>query len=130
MLRKRNTGYKSSLKEVLVSLALMSVTIAIGLWCGATDSYSSFYIAVLIQSINNMYNAAKYFDGYERRVVVVQAISFVLALASAIIAIIHFTPNGNIFDCFWAMILITIALSLPAVHLAIEAYYIIRNNDF
>ena len=56
MPKKRSTGYKCSLVEVLANFALMAITIGIGLWCGASDSYGSFYIAVLIQSINNMFN--------------------------------------------------------------------------
>ena len=130
MSKKRNAGYKCSLTEVLANFALMSITIGIGLWCGASDSYSSFYIAVLIQSLNNMFNAVKYFGGYEKRVVVVQVISFVLAVLATIIAVVHFTPRGGFFDNIWFIIFVTIALSLPAIHLAVEVYTIIRNNEY
>jgi hypothetical protein len=119
-----------SLREAIFKIAVMTVTVSIGLWCGWTDSYSSFYIAVLVQSINNLYDSSAFFAGYTRFITTFQLIAFVGALISAILSIIHFTKYGSIVDNLECVIGIVIALSIPIVHFGIEVYSMIRQDRY
>lgn len=52
---KKRKNIEWTLREFMFKIGVMAITICIGLWCGGIDSYNSFYIAVLIQAINNIY---------------------------------------------------------------------------
>ncbi|NBH15449.1 hypothetical protein D3Z36_14995 [Lachnospiraceae bacterium] len=67
---KKRKNIVWSLREFILKIAVMAVTISIGLWCGWTDSYNGFYIAVLVQSVNNLYDAGVFLEGYTRFITV------------------------------------------------------------
>ena len=108
----------------------MIITVAIGLWCGWSDSYSAFYIAVLVQAVNNLYDSSAFLGGYTRFVTVFQIMAFLGALGSAVLAIVHFTSRGSVVDSRGFVIGIAIALSIPIVHFGIEVYSLVRNNRY
>lgn len=130
MSTKKRKNIVWSLREFAIKIAVMSVTISIGLWCGWTDSYSAFYIAVLVQSINNLYDSSAFLEGYSKFVTIFQLLAFIGALGSAILSIIHFTSHGSVVDTPKFVIGIAIALSVPMVHFGIEVYSMIRQNRF
>lgn len=130
MSTKKRKNIVWSLREFAIKIAVMSVTISIGLWCGWTDSYSAFYIAVLVQSINNLYDSSAFLEGYSKFVTIFQLLAFIGALGSAILSIIHFTSQGSVVDTPKFVIGIAIALSVPMVHFGIEVYSMIRQNRF
>lgn len=119
-----------SLREVALKIAVMTVTIGIGLWCGWADSYSSFYIAVLVQSVNNLYDSSAFLGGYNKVITIFQLLAFGGALVSFILAIVHFTSKGSIVDTQKFVIGIVIALSIPIIHFGIEIYGMIRQNRY
>ena len=61
-----------SLRQLCVKVALMSITVFIGLLCGYHDSYNSFYIAVLVQAANNAYDSFGLLNGYNRFITILQ----------------------------------------------------------
>jgi hypothetical protein len=130
MSTKKRKNMTWSLREAVFKIAIMTVTVSIGLWCGWSDSYSSFYIAVLVQSINNLYDSSAFFAGYTKFITTFQLIAFVGALISAILSIIHFTKYGSIVDNLECVIGIAIALSIPIVHFGIEVYSMIRQDRY
>ena len=97
-------------RQLLVKICLMSATITIGLYCGFTDSYAAFYVAVLIQAINNAYEFITAF----------QAISLLGAGVSAILSILFFA--GAPLNSLEYVLGITIALSIPVLHFLIEIF--------
>ncbi len=130
MSTKKRKNIIWSLREFMIKIAVMAVTISIGLWCGWTDSYSSFYIAVLVQSINNLHDSSVFLGGYTKFVTIFQLLAFIGALGSAILAIVHFTSQGSVVDTPKFVIGITIALSVPLVHFGIEVFSMIRQNRY
>lgn len=114
----------------MIKISVMVITVGIGLWCGWSDSYGAFYIAVLVQAVNNMYDSSAFLSGYTRFVTVFHVIAFGGALFSAIFAVIHFTNNGNVVDAIGFVIAISIALSVPIIHFGIEVYSMIRHNRY
>lgn len=127
---KKRKNIVWSLQELVIKIAVMAVTICIGLWCGWTDSYSAFYIAVLVQSINNLYDSSAFLGGYTKFITIFQLLAFMGALGAAILSIIHFTSHGSIVDTPSFVIGITIALSIPVIHFGIEIYSMIRQNRY
>ncbi len=130
MSTKKRKNIVWSLREFVIKIAVMAVTISIGLWCGWTDSYSAFYIAVLVQAINNLYDSSAFLGGYTKFVTVFQLLAFLGALASAILSIVHFTSKGNVVDTPGFVITIIAALSIPVVHFGIEVYSLIRQDRY
>ena len=128
MTKRKNIGW--TLREFMVKIAVMIITVAIGLWCGLSDSYSAFYIAVLVQAVNNLYDSSAFLGGYTRFVTVFQIMAFLGALGSAVLAIVHFTSRGSVVDSRGFVIGIAIALSIPIVHFGIEVYSLVRNNRY
>ena len=126
--RRKNIGW--TLRELMAKLAVMGITICIGLWCGWIDSYNSFYIAVLVQAVNNLYDSCSFLSGYTRFITIFQTISFLGALVSAILAILHFTSSGSVFDSKFFVIGIVTALTIPVLHFGIEVYSMIRNDRY
>ncbi len=126
--KRKNIGW--SLRELMIKIALMVITISIGLWCGWTDSYSAFYIAVLVQAINNLYDASAFLGGFTKFITIFQLLAFIGALVSVILSIVHFTMKGNIVDSPAFVIGIVIALSIPVVHFGIEVYSMIRQDRY
>ena len=119
-----------TLKELLIKIAVMCITIAIGLWCGWTDSFGSFYIAALVQAVNNIYDACAFFGGYTKFITVFQIVAFFGAIMSAIFAIIHFTSQGSFVDSSRFVIAVCIALSIPVLHFLIEVYNMVREDQY
>ena len=119
-----------SLREFVIKIAVMAVTISIGLWCGWTDSYSAFYIAVLVQAINNLYDSSAFLGGYTKFVTIFQLLAFIGALGSTILSIVHFTSQGSVVDAPEFVIGIVMALSIPVIHFGIEVYIMIRQDRY
>lgn len=130
MLTKKRKNIGWSLRELVIKIAVMAVTICIGLWCGWTDSYGAFYIAVLVQAINNLYDASAFFGGYTKFITIFQLIAFFGALGSAILSIVHFTSQGNIVDKPQFVLAIVIALTIPLVHFGLEVYSMLRQDRY
>lgn len=126
--KKQRKKFPFSLQESAVKFAIMCFTIAIGLWCGGHDSYGAFYIAVLVQAINNMYDSFGLLKGFNKFITSFQFATFVCALTAAILAIIHFAPGGSCVDTVTCLAVVSILLSIPVIHLGIEAYLMIRND--
>ena len=126
--KRKNIGW--SLRECMIKIAVMIVTISIGLWCGGTDSYSAFYIAVLIQAVNNIYDSCAFLGGYTKFITVFQLLAFIGALGSAILSIVHFTSKGSVVDAPLFIAGAVAALSIPIVHLGIEVYSMLRQDRY
>ncbi len=126
--RRKNIGW--TLREFAVKIAVMAITISIGLWCGWTDSYGAFYIAVLVQAINNLYDASAFLGGYTKFITIFQLLAFVGALGSVILSIVHFTSHGSVVDAQGFVVGIVIALSIPVVHFGIEVYSMLRQDRY
>ena len=107
-------------RRLLVKICLMSATITIGLYCGFTDSYAAFYVAVLIQAINNAYESFELLAGYNKFITAFQAISLLGAGVSAILSILFFA--GAPLNSLEYVLGITIALSIPVLHFLIEIF--------
>lgn len=114
----------------MFKIAVMVLTISIGLWCGWIDSYSAFYIAVLVQAVNNLYDASTFLKGYTKFITIFQALAFIGALGSSAVAIVHFTSKGSVVDAQEFVIGIVIALSIPVIHFGIEVYSMIRQDRY
>lgn len=108
-----------SFRQLLVKICFMTATIVIGLYCGLTASYTSFYVAVLIQAINNAYESFELLAGYNRFITAFQAVAFLGAGVSAILAVLFF--SGAPLGCRQYVLGIAVALSIPVIHFLIEA---------
>lgn len=71
--KRKNIGW--TLQELMIKIAAMTITIGIGLWCGWTDSYSAFYIAVLVQAVNNLYDSSVFLKDYTKFITVFQLLA-------------------------------------------------------
>lgn len=109
---------------------VMLITVGIGLWCGWHDSYSSFYIAALVQAVNNAYESFPFLSGYNKSITGFYLLSILGSVVSFIISIIHFTPDGTCVDNIRFVIGITMLLCIPIVHLGIEIYDMWRKGQF
>lgn len=109
-----------SFRQLLVKFFIMSATIVIGLYCGFSDSYAAFYVAALIQAINNSYESFELLKGYNKFITAFHTVSFVGAGGSIILAILFFA--GAPLNCLGYVLGITIALSVPVLHFLIEVF--------
>lgn len=125
----RETGV-FELQECMGKFALLTVTVFIGLWCGIKGSYAAFYIAALIQALNNAYDAFGYLSVYDTVTKAAQAFIFLFAVAVFIISIIHFTEGGEIMDNSGCLIFTTISLSMPIVFWGSESVYLIFQKKY
>lgn len=128
MKKRKDIGW--TLQQLMIKIGVMTFTIGIGLWCGWSDSYSSFYIAVLVQAVNNLYDSCAFLNGYTKFITLFQSLAFIGALGSSILSIIHFTSKGSIIDTQEFVIGIVIALSIPVIHYGTEVYYMIKENRY
>lgn len=106
-------------RQLWAKAALTITTIIIGLYCGYIDSYTAFYVAVLIQALNNAYESYGLMKGYNRAITVFQTLAFLGAIASGIIAILSFA-GGEVNTSFHVWLVVAM-LSIPVVHFLIEA---------
>lgn len=127
---KQRKRFPLTLQESIRKLAVMSITISIGLWCGWHDSYGAFYIAVLIQAINNMYDSFSFLKGYTKFVTFFQIATFIGALVSFIISIIHFAPGGKTVDSRGCLFFTCVFLSVPVIHYGIEISCMLRDENY
>lgn len=130
MSTEKRKNVEWSLRELVVKIAVMIITVSIGLWCGYHDSYGSFYMAVFVQAVNNLYDSAMFLGGYNKFITVFHVLSFGGALISLIFAIVHCTINGSAVDTTGHVYFAVAALSLPVLHFIIEVYFIIRQGRF
>lgn len=117
-----------TLREALAKLAVMTLTVVIGLSVGGADSYKGFYIAALVQSINNVYDAVPYLEGYSKFVTGFQILSFLGGVASFVISIIQFTDAGAWTNNDIIVGIVCGMLSIPIIHLGIEIIEIWNNK--
>lgn len=127
-IKKHRKNVPYSLRECIVKCLIMLATVSIGLWCGYHDSYDSFYIAVLIQAFNNIYDSFGFLKGYNRFITGFQLVSFCTAGLAVIASVIHFTNGGEWLDTKKLLIVISMFLCIPIVHWGIEAYLMFRND--
>lgn len=126
--KKRRKNMPFTLQQYAIKLSVMACTTVIGLWCGWHDSFSAFYIASLMQAINNMHDSFEFLKGYNRFITFFQFLAFIGALTTAILSIIHFAPNGDYVDTKFCLILISVCLSIPILHFSVEALLILHND--
>ena len=86
--------------------------------------------AVLVQAVNNLYDASTFLKGYTKFITIFQALAFIGALGSSAVAIVHFTSKGSVVDAQEFVIGIVIALSIPVIHFGIEVYSMIRQDRY
>ena len=117
-----------SLRQLCVKVALMSITVFIGLLCGYHDSYNSFYIAVLVQAANNAYDSFGLLNGYNRFITILQFLSFLGAIASIVIAILSFAGvlTGSPVQAY----IVIGMLSVPILHFLIEIFVMIITEKY
>lgn len=106
------------LRSLVVKSGLSFITVAIGLYCGYQDSFSAFYVATIVQSVNNLYDSYHFLDGYNIFVTVFHLVSFIGAIVASAFAVIHFV--GGDVDSVAHLVFVTVALSVPTVHYLIE----------
>lgn len=94
------------------------ITIAIGLYCGINDSHTSFYIASLVQAINNVYDSFSYLSGYNPYITFFHLASFLSAIFVCIISIIHF--SSGYFTGIKTEIAVVVCLCIPVIHFLSE----------
>ena len=113
-----------SLRQLCVKVALMSITVFIGLLCGYHDSYNSFYIAVLVQAANNAYDSFGLLNGYNRFITILQFLSFLGAIAS----ILSFAGvlTGSPVQAY----IVIGMLSVPILHFLIEIFVMIITEKY
>lgn len=107
-----------SFSQLCLKVGLIVITVSIGLWCGYNDSYSAFYIATVVQALNNAYESFGLLSGYNRFITVFQVLAFFGAVVSVVIAL--FSVSGASVNSLKFVIIITILLSIPVLHFLIE----------
>lgn len=117
-----------SFRQLLIKILIMATSTVIGLYCGMTDSYAAFYVAALIQAINNAYESFELLAGYNRLITAFHAVSLLGAGASAILALLFF--SGAPVDCCVWVLCIAVALSIPTVHFITEACILWRSGKY
>ena len=125
---RRKKDIPWTLRQLLVKICLLSATIIIGLYCGVTDSYGAFYVAALIQAINNAYESFGLLAGYNKFITAFQAFSFIGAGISAILAVLFFcgAPLGRRI----CALIVAIALSIPVLHFLIESFILWQSGKY
>lgn len=115
-------------RQLLLKSCLMAATMIISLYCGFTDSYAAFYVAVLIQAINNAYESYGLLKGYNKFITAWHTISFFGAVASAILAILFFA--GAPLNGLGYVLGISAALSVPIFHYMIELFILWQSGKY
>lgn len=116
--------------SLVVKIAVLVVTIGVGLWMGQT-SYDAFYIAAFIQAINNMYDGYSFFHGYTRWITAFHVISFMGSLGCVLLFFAHLTQTGAVItDTHGCMYFVSAMLSMPVLYLLIELYKMIRDERY
>ncbi|MBQ7718764.1 MAG: hypothetical protein IJT38_05635 [Clostridia bacterium] len=126
----RKTYGIESLYECLPKFGVLLVTLIIGLACGYKDSYASFYLTVMVQSLANSYDSASYLKGYDIHITVGYVLVFIFSVIAFTIAVLHFTAFGKMCDNKIFVIIIGIILSAPLVISCVQAYLLIKNKQY
>ncbi len=127
-MRSKKKNIPWSFRQLLAKGCLTFFTIIVGMYCGVTTSSSAFYIAVLIQACNNVYESYGLLEGYNKLVTTFHTISFIGALISAMLAILFFA--GAHLTHWGIMLGVSIALVIPAAHFLFEAYILWNSGKY
>lgn len=120
-----------TVKECVIQLGLLLIAIIIGIISAWNfNDYATFYIAVLLQAINNCYDASKYLQGYTLLITLYGIIYFLISVGCGILSILHFTEMKNYVDVEFFRNSAIIGLSLPVVALLTGIYVAIRSNRY
>ncbi len=111
-------------------IVLMIITTVIPLWCGIHDTYGTFYLAVFLQSVNNMYDAYSFLKGFNKTITIFQAASLFGGLICVIISIIYISGYSLKLSSIWGVIICSVFLSIPILHYLIELYILYRNGKY
>lgn len=118
------------LKEKMSKLAMLAISLSIGLFSSA--SLDAYYITVLVQSLNNMYDANPMSVVSSRTQKLVILGVFLTSLFCFIISILHFIPDDIPFkilcDGKYSVYIISALLSLPVIVCLVETIILIKNS--
>ena len=127
-MQKRKRNIPLSLRELIVKACFMIATVFIGLWCGLHDSYSAFYVATLVQAVNNAYDSYKFLSGYNKLITLFHILSFVAAILAGTISIVYFAGAKVGYSTF--VCIIVVALSIPPLHYLVEILIKLFTGDY
>ena len=131
MASNKKDSLNLDIPSLVIKLAILIITVAIGLFAGITTSYLSFYIAACIQAINNMYDDSMFFKGYVPWITWYHIISFLGSLCCILLFFLHIMDSTNfITNSLWSMVFVVIMLSMPALYLLIDIYKTIREGRY
>ena len=117
-----------TLRQLCVKIGVMFATVTVGLWCGRRDSFSAFYVAVLVQAVNNAYESYGLMSGYNRFITGFHILSFLGAIVSAVAAVLYFAGAAvGVPQCMYAVVVL---LSVPILHFFIEAICLFVNGTY
>ena len=115
----------------LVAKVLTSICVlVISLWFGLRDSHTSFYIAVLVQSINNFYESFLFLFGYTKYVTIFNLISCCLSVITFHCSVIYLGDSTSSLQNSCLVYIISLFLFVPIAYFISEAFYMIRDNKF
>ena len=124
-------GIPFDIRECLIKFTIMVISIVIGIWISLEgESYDSFYIASLLQAINNMYDSFGFLNGYSRFTTTFHVFSFLGALLTLLLSIMHFVSNKNFMDTYFFFVFVIALLSIPILYLSIEIYVQLRYGKY
>jgi len=129
----KSSSVSISLKESAVRIGTDILTIVIGLLCGFFNSYTAFYIAVLVQAVNNGYEAGSSLEGYDKFNTFFFFISFLSSLAAFVSSVCYFAlPQqfGSLLSGIPAVIIMASMLSIPVLHMLVDVFIRIAQGNY
>lgn len=115
----------------LVAKILTSIcALVISLWFGFMDSYTSFYIAVLVQSINNFYESFLFLFGYTKYIKIFNLIACCLSVTAFLCSVIYLGDSVSFLQNSCSIRIIILLLFVPIAYFISEAVCMIRDDKF
>lgn len=119
-----NDALSIPLKELVAKLGTVVLTIIVGLLCGYYASFAAFYVAAMIQAVNNGYDAVVSMNrgGFHT---FMHLLTFLGSLAVFIMAVSYFAIGvlGKYLGTERAALVAACLLGIPALHMLVEVFY-------
>ena len=116
-------SFRACIGKFITLLITMSISLVFAFLEG---DYRSFFITVLIQAINNVYEGFEFFDGYSAYIVRFQLISVISAVLVFIISVLVVLGIEVFLNVFF-VVFVVIALSIPVLFYGVELHRALKN---
>lgn len=127
--KRTKRQYIGSLLECVLKLILPLISVGVSIYGAVTSSHTIFYITILLQAANNIYEYCFYLSAYIKHIVLKSIGVIITSVLSVLSALLYFS-GFELLGRQDIKILMIIFVCLPFINVGSEIYRMLRNNEF